>query len=100
VHALQVPLKQYLSVPQPDPFGRSTMLLQTGAPVVQEVVAMWQGFESGEAHGTPAWQPMQEPFEHTRSVPHDAPSDTFVYGATHSGVPLVQLVVPRLQAWP
>lgn len=80
-------------VPQPVPLETSLFVsVQTGVPVVQERVPVWQRLAGG--HDAPCVQIVHEPVRHTSFVPHAVPSVTSVPVSLHTGMPLEQSVEP------
>jgi hypothetical protein len=97
VHDMQLPAKQKRLVPQLVPsvagIPEST---QTGAPVVQEMVPLWQTFVG--VHGAPVLHATQLPLPlQTIPVPQDDPGALLPL-STQTDEPVEQEVAPFLQA--
>jgi hypothetical protein len=93
-HAMQAPPLHTLSVPHGVPFGVLPDSIQTGAPVLHAVVPVRHALPATE-QVDPAVHATQAPVElHTLSVPHDAPTGTFIPVSVHVGVAPEQLSVP------
>ena len=96
VHATHTPAEHTKLVPHAVPSGSNAVSVQTGCPVEQETVPMWQGFEG--AHDAPAVHATHTPAEHTKLVPHAVPFATAWPLSTHTGWPVEQEIVPEWHA--
>jgi hypothetical protein len=92
-------------VPHAVPFAASVPAsVQTGVPVPQLNVPLWQG-PVGGVQGVPAAQAAHAPPPHTLPVPHAVPSATLpVFPQTdvpvaHDVVPVWQTLPPGVQGW-
>jgi hypothetical protein len=99
VHALHVPPEQYRLLPHEVPFATSVPAsVQTGAPLAQLSVPLWQG-PAGGVQGVPAAQALHDPALHTLPDPHGVPSATLPVFA-QTDVPVVHEVAPTWQTFP
>ena len=93
VHDLHAPLSQTSLVPHDVPLAAVVPVsLHTGAPVVQEVVPAWHGLVG--VHGPFCVHAMHAPLSQTSLVPHEVALARLVPVSVHTGVPVVQDVVP------
>jgi hypothetical protein len=94
VQATQLPPLQTMLVPQAVPVATFPDCMQTGAPLVQTVVPVWQAAPDGEQLA-PAWQLTQLPVDpQTLFVPQLVPAVTSFPLSLQTGVPVVQASVP------
>jgi hypothetical protein len=99
VHATHAPALHTMLVPQLVPFATLPDSTQTGAPVVQVVMAVRQG-RFAMVQLAPAVQAPQVPVAlQTRLVPQAVPAGSNVPASVHCGVPVVHDSVPRWQAF-
>ncbi len=93
VHALHAPLSQTSLVPHVVPLAASLPLsLQTGTPVVHDVVPVWQLLAG--VHAAPTVHGVQVPLSQTSFVPHEVPFATSVPVLLHVETPVEHEVDP------
>jgi hypothetical protein len=98
VHAVHVPLSQTWLVPHDVPLVTWVVVaLQTGVPVVHEVVPVTHGFVG--VHAAPVVHVIQLPLLQTSLVPHEVPLETLVPVSVQTDTPVVQEVVPVWHAF-
>jgi hypothetical protein len=98
-HAVQLPALQTMPVPHGVPFGAGfPVSLQTGLPVVHEVVPRSHGLPVG-LHVEPFAHVVQVPPAQNMLVPHEVPSVTATSVSVHVCVPVVHEVVPTSQGF-
>jgi hypothetical protein len=95
VHDTQLPLLHTRFVPQVVPLATFPDAVQTGAPVVHDVVPVLHGMPV-TVQLAPTVQAPQTPVAlQTRFVPQPVPAGTFTFRSVQTGVPVVQASIPR-----
>jgi hypothetical protein len=103
VHAPHAPSSHTSFVPHDVPFATVVPVsLQTGEPVVHDVVPVWHAFDG--VHGAPVEHVMQVPLLQTSGVPaslgpHVVPFSTFAPVSLQTGTPDEQTTVPTWHAF-
>ena len=99
VHETHAPALHTMLVPQLVPFATLPDGVHTGAPVLQVVIPVRQGWPV-TAQLAPAVQFPQTPVAlQTRLVPHDVPAARFVPVSVHCAVPVEHTSVPAWQGF-
>ncbi len=94
VHATQAPALQTMFAPQEVPFATFPAVTQTATPVLQVVIAVWQGLPVTVQLAPTVQLPQTPAALQTLFVPHVVPAATSVALSVHCGVPVAQASAP------
>ena len=94
VHATQAPALQTLFIPHVVPFATFPATRQTATPVLQVVIAVWQGLPVTVQLAPTVQLPQTPAALQTLFIPHVVPAATSVPLSVHCGIPVAQASAP------